>query len=342
MDHGGQSLVLADGDRIWGLHTGLVRFEIPTSVTVTVLPYDGISASGAGGVEIQARDVRIGGLLDATGAGYTGGGGAGGGGGGDDNGGDPFYGGRGGSGGTAAYGDGTFDGEDGQDSTPLPGFPTMGPPGPGGSGAPGDGPFGGSPDGLLDGGYAAPACNGDVTTDTTLLMGSGGGGGSGLMGEGIVPIGGPGGGAGGHGGGVIRLLAACEFVLESGARLVADGTFGGNGELFAGRDGGDGGDPKQAQEGLGGMNMSYQPPWTGRSGGRGAGGGILIDVSQASTVRFEPGAVISTLGAGESESLGGTVKVFFVHSDPALDGVTLHAGRLLTVSSPPISCWVLH
>ncbi len=342
MDHGGQSLTLADSDRIWGLHANLARFEIPTSVTVTVLPYDGSTTSAAGGVEIHARVIHIAGILDATGAGYTGGGGGGGGGGGDDFGGDPFYGGSGGLGGTAAYGNGAFNGEDGEDSVPFPSYPSMGSPGVGGSGAPGDGPFGGVRTGPIDGGYAAPAANGDITTDTTVRMGSGGGGGSGWMGVDIVPTGGPGGGAGGRGGGSIRLVATEEFVLEPGARLAADGAFGGNAEIFTGVNGGDGGDPKRAEEGAGGVNLSIHPPQPGQSGGRGAGGGILIDVSRIPSVQIDPSAVISSLGAGETESFGGTVKVFYLLSDPTLDSDTIRAGRVFTAPSSPATRWVLY
>ena len=70
-------LILVNGDTVWGLHENVGHFEIPTSATVKVMPYDGVSTSTLGTFEIHAVAIFIGGKLSATGSGYTGGGGGG-------------------------------------------------------------------------------------------------------------------------------------------------------------------------------------------------------------------------------------------------------------------------
>ena len=44
-DHAGADLTLADGDRIWGLHTGVATFSVPAPATVFVAHYDGAATT---------------------------------------------------------------------------------------------------------------------------------------------------------------------------------------------------------------------------------------------------------------------------------------------------------
>lgn len=333
-DHAGGNLILANGDVIWGVHTNVNRFEIPTSsTTVLVKPYDGVTTDTNGMVEIQANIIEINGTLDATAAGYTGGGGGGGG--------EP-----GtliipppsapGAGGVAPYGGGAFDGGDG-------GHPSGGFGGSGGAGAAGDGEFGGA-GGIgghyvvwpsfvpgqpgEDGGYAAPASNGDDTIDESTRMGSGGGGSGGQKADdanATPPYAGSGGDAGGRGGGMIRLFAANELTLGADARILANGALGGDGSPYSGLLGGAGGDVEGANSG---------------SSPAGAGGGILIDVRDTATVNVAAGATIESLGgndavgaggselAGVPSSNGGSVKIFYDPPTNPFSGATISGGRV--------------
>jgi len=107
-----------------------------------------------------------------------------------------------------------------------------------------------------------------------------------------------GGGGGARGGGIIRLKATQDFLLRAGTLIEAGGTFGADTAVT----------PED------GRNVS--PAGTGNPGvphpgGRGSGGGILIDVSSAARAVFEAGSVISSLGPGGNPGNGGTVKVFY-------------------------------
>lgn len=340
-DHGGADLVLADGDRVWGLHENIGTLSIPTSATVHVLPFDGTTTDSTGWFEARCARVDIAGTLDASGAGFTGGGGGGGGGGYLSPGGDwhfPPTSFRAGLGGTPAYPSTACGGQPGiaagwhlvyfpikswaQDTVSA-----------GGAGAPGDGPAAGAGGGQ-PGEYALGGT--DTSVDTAVWFGSGGGGGSGSAGGFASP--GPGGGGGGCGGGAIRLTATSSFALRTGAALLTQGWLGGNGsagtaDSIMGPISGDGGNALLPQGGLGG-NASAG------NGGAGAGGGILLDLHTAGTIRFEPGSLISTADGTSTTARAGTLKL--VHPDstaPDLSGVTITAGRLFQTSPAAVRNW---
>jgi hypothetical protein len=225
-DHGGLDLVLAGGDVIWGTHTNINRFVVPTSAVVQVNPYGLDQTYGA--VTIHATDIIVSGTLSARGAGHWGGAGGGGGGGAS------VYGftgsltpGRG-----ALGGQGFTDANDGGRAVDGFGaFGTAAPGGAGGVGGKGSGPAGGTGGDIgrgfsdtqggngsagEDGGYFAPGVNGDITIGLYIRMGSGGGGGGGAAGGGagipgtlgkIAGGGGGSGASGASGGGAIRLFA---------------------------------------------------------------------------------------------------------------------------------------
>jgi hypothetical protein len=166
---------------------------------------------------------------------------------------------------------------------------------------PGDGPFGAHgeqfyggihcPD-VWNGGYRACGANGDTSTDDVVERGSGA---SGLelytcSCSNPAP-------AGGNGGGCIRLIASHSFAAGSGARLFAHG-----------------GAPQWVEYGSSYYNS-------------GAGGGVLIDTRQATTVTLEHGFQIESLG-GVDPLNGGTVK-FFIPQDVEIDDTALSAGRVL-------------
>ncbi|MEI6788060.1 MAG: hypothetical protein WCL49_06230 [bacterium] len=69
-DHGGSNWVIAGGSSIASNHYGIGMMTISSGVTVSVKSWDG---SKYGGVSISATDMRIDGVLDASGAGYAGG-----------------------------------------------------------------------------------------------------------------------------------------------------------------------------------------------------------------------------------------------------------------------------
>jgi len=64
-DWGGADLVMADGDTLTGVFTGIARFEVSEGTFVTVAPQTPL--------EIHADDVVIAGILSADGAGHPGG-----------------------------------------------------------------------------------------------------------------------------------------------------------------------------------------------------------------------------------------------------------------------------
>ena len=75
-DHGGSNWVITGGTTIASNHYNLGTLSIATGATVMVKAWDGTKY---GGLDVVARDIRIEGVLDATGGGYGGGnGGAGG------------------------------------------------------------------------------------------------------------------------------------------------------------------------------------------------------------------------------------------------------------------------
>ncbi len=317
-DHQGADLILADGDVIWGMHSNIGRFEIPEGATVTVAPYDGFPQSEKGRVDIGAQSIEIAGTLTASGSGYSGGGGGAGctyiingifsi----------PSY------GGTAAYLQVVNGGTDAHFSNP-------------GDGGNGDGEFAGqgSTDEAhngMDGGYNAPEGTGEILRDESVQMGSGGGGGAGGV-RGIRRVGiwhpGDGGGGGGNGGGAIVLRASEELQITYTAQIEANGWFGGNAykpynyvtNIY-------GGNAVPPEEGLAGDVSDSR-------GGRGAGGGILINAESAQTVTIESGASITSLGGGGQKSNGGIVKLFLPAFHEGIDPSIIDAGdSLLAIPS---------
>ena len=75
VDHGGTNWTVTPGALLGGVHVNIGEFVIPTNVVAEVAPFDG--ASG-GSLEIRARHIRVDGVLNATGKGYSGGAGGGG------------------------------------------------------------------------------------------------------------------------------------------------------------------------------------------------------------------------------------------------------------------------
>ncbi len=250
-DHGGSDLILVDGDEIWGEHTNIKHLILDG---VVIVRYHDRNSTDTGTLKIYGEQIVIAGVLDATGAGFTGGGGS--------------------------LGFGTFLGVRGKNrynevTTSPEGTAISGPTG-------------------SDGGYNEPAINSDETEDESIEMGTGGIGGSG----GLLSDpdyfncgGGGGGGGGGAGGGAVSLIAE-EFMYVPG-QILTRGTAGQSGTngtdgrgclgstCFAG-DGGDGGNSWPPGEDLGGEGGGPGPnPFAlqginGRSGGSGAGGGIML------------------------------------------------------------------
>ncbi len=338
-DHAGSDLVLADGDVIWGTHTGISTFRLTTGTVARVAPFDGTDAA-TGMVEIHADHMDLQGGLDATGSGYTGG--AGGGGGGSCL--QPCFGvfvPGGSAGGIAGQPDYPASGCQGGDGLPSivsrAGISTyMCSPGAAGSGGHGDGPFGGQMAGgaaFHPGGYAAPETNGDTTTDRSTRMGSGGGGQAGA--NGVCDMSGyPAGGCGGgRGGGIIRLFPVREFVLRSGACLSANGTLGELGYFGPGGYAGTGGSCSQKH--LGGRGDMFS------NGNGGAGGGILLDLTRTTVNLVEPAASLLTTG-GDSPATGGTLKVF--HASPAFptDNLNIQAGRVFLSGPTAATGWEIY
>lgn len=133
-DHQGQDWILTDGSVIGGSHLNVGRFVIPSGASVFVRGFDG---TAYGSLTVQARQIEIAGLLEATGRGF------------------------------------------GPDTGPFAGL----------NGA--------------EGGYQAPAANGDLTLNQSVFLGSGGG---------------SHGGRGGSGGGAVLLFAAEDLTLSGQVR----------------------------------------------------------------------------------------------------------------------------
>lgn len=313
MDHGGASLTLADGDRIWGEHTGLSRFDVPSTATVTVRPYmpDTPEVQNTGLLIVRADEIHVAGTIDATGAGYTGGGG------------------WGGDKGVAKI----------CDTCPEIVYESAT------EGPRGQARYGGSePDGPAkgvnagqDGGYDSPAANTDTTTEPVVLMGSGGAGGNG--GESTPPdpipwqegsTSGGGGGGGGPGGGAISLFAETSLIITG--QLLTRGEVGENGyhgeeALLADTcdiddifnrpclahhesEGGTGGSTdagfQQPRDGLGGRNGDGS---LAQSGGAGAGGGIVLYCEVPGGIAAL--GVMNAFGGRGQTINGGTIKIFY-------------------------------
>ncbi len=347
-DHGGANLTLADGDVIWGVHTGIGNLTIPAGVVVKVEPYDGsnrsdqMSNTQTGTVRIEAESVNIEGVLTADSAGYSGAGGAGGS--------APYVAGcTRGEGGPGRYQYSLFNSLlAGGDGTMCCGFNLMTCGGSCCGGfycGGGSLMWGGSPreaDGF-DFGYskAAPgewwrACGGymsgygvgmnsDTTTDEKIIMGSGGAGSHGGFGGGAEQARGDGGASGGNGGGSIALVARLSLSLGPAARISAEGDMG-RGRVpppTTGCRGADGAATYPPDPAL----VIDMADWT-NSGGAGAGGGILLQCKTLDGFDLQPGATISNLGGGGLVQNGGTVKLFYIQNQPSTIGVTIQTGRL--------------
>lgn len=299
-DHGGSNWVIAGGSSIASNHYNIGLVSIATGATVTVRAWDG---SRYGSVEIQAADIRIDGVLDATGVGYGGGNGGNGGFG------STQVGGAGGAGTPAATaGQGPWGGAAGAQGVGGydSGNPALTRPGwPGGAGA--------------AGGYLTNGMQGDSTTNETVLIGSGGGGGGGggagwnLAG---TTSGGGGGGAGNPGGGMVCLTASNAIVIRG--TILAKGMAGSRQNGTAGQtqmNPGAGGSlgfanlTGQSLGGNGGASIPGQcyPGGAGGNGAPGAGGGILLHAQNVDTV----GGILDNRGGGNSVTNGGTLKVFY-------------------------------
>ena len=339
-DHGGSDVVSADGDIIWGLHTGIGTFRITSGSALSVRPYDG-QDNATGMLEVYAQRIEIDGVLDATGAGFTGGGGGGGGGGCIQ----PCFGivvmggYPGGGPGLAQYSCAADTASSGGSAYVYnAGISTWGcSPGSGGSAGGGDGPFGGIP-GVYDtvhrGGYAAPETNGDTSMDRSTLMGSGCGG---VAGTGAfcsaTGVGGPGGSGGGCGGGTIRLFPSQGFRMSAWCAILANGSLGEMGKP-SGMSGDLGGDSLRATSSA---DPSLSAPGTG-----GAGGGVLLDLASVNNLVVETGATIFSLGGGDEPANGGTVKIFWPMTGSQAENPSILAGRSFISNPALVQEWELY
>lgn len=299
-DHGGSNWTVAGGSVIASNHYNIGVMNIASGVTVTVKGWDGVAY---GFVSVTANDIRVDGILDATGSGYGGGNGGNGGSG------STQVGASGGVGVPAAIsGQGSCGGSGGAQG--AGGYDSVNPAltRPGWSGA-----MGGS------GGYMTNGMQGDVTTNELVVMGSGGGGGGGggagwnFLG---TTSGGGGGGGGNPGGGAISLLASNTLLLRGS--LLARGVTGAHGNGTAGQtqmNPGQGGSMGQAGVagqslgGAGGASIPGQcyPGGSGGAGGCGAGGGICLKALSVDVA----GAVIDNRGGGGVVTNGGSLKIFY-------------------------------
>ena len=296
-DHGGQDLIIDRFNFIWGKHTGIRNFIIPENSRAYIRHYRPDEPE-RGVLEIFAETIQIAGEIDGWGAGYTGGGGGGGGG-------------NGGNIGMLPYiaPDGSRLIQAGQDGRPGGGNYCCfdGP-------SPGDGPARGEIS--EPGGYDVPGGNTDVTTDTSLLMGSGAGGARGAESTTatypylLLPFpGSPGGYGGGTGGGCVKLFA--QKTMEFSGYIRTTGSFGSPGRpgfpahcFDSGCIGGAGG--------RGGGSRPYSTLAVFNESG--AGGGVLLvcDSPNSLTLTGE----IDTRGGGVYLENGGTVKIFYRGEQP--------------------------
>jgi hypothetical protein len=317
-DHGGADLLLSDGDRIWGAHTNVGRFVVPEGAKVDVHRYyPAVAASGC--LDVDAREIEIAGKLNAEGAGYTGGGG--------------------GSGRPAFGYQPQYDGKEGKAGKPR--YTEYNSEGSLWPHAWGDGPAGGitsswNPS-IRNGGYDDIDVNTDMTTDTSVLMGSGGAGGYGDASVNTLPVlcfprprGGTGGNGGGPGGGAVRLVASERLAISGTVYTV--GATGGAGRagvpgyaailqtecVYHGSDGGDGGTGDVVNNGRG-------------NAGSGAGGGVLLLCLAKEGLEIS-GEVDTRSSEWRSQGLptdgvrnGGTLKIMY--SGDAPTSGTLLSGR---------------
>ncbi len=322
-DHGGNHLILMEGDRIWGTHTNV------DSLIVTgyfrVLDYDGVTTD-SGTLIINAIIIEIEGTMDLSGTGYSGSGG--------------------GSG--SEYNDGEF-GSQKYPVHPRPGCNSV---------FCADGPAPGFFSGT-DGGYNHPHINSDSTTDASLFMGSGGAsGGGGIPSNPFRNQGGGGGGGGGGcGGGKVALFAEQEISItgsiltkgttgqNGGAGTDGRGCVGGAGITCFRGDGGDGGDAWPPGEGLGGPgggggpDPGGVPGPAGFPGGSGAGGGILLKCDTPGGLSIT--GLLDARGGRDQYTNGGTVKIFTPDPFQPSPG-TIHAGRVYIATGPEVSGWYLY
>ncbi len=299
-DHGGSNWVIAGGSSIASNHYRIGMMTISSGVTVSVKSWDG---SKYGGVSISATDMRIDGVLDASGAGYAGGNGGNGGFG------SASIGASGGSGVAGSPGSGPFGGSGGVSGS---GGYDSGNPGVTRPGWPGG--YGGM------GGYATNGMQGDTTTNDAVFMGGGGGGGAGggagwnLQG---TTSGGGGGGGGNPGGGWIKLYATNTIIVRGTLQakgLAGARQNGGTGQTqMPAAQGGNLGSATSAGQSLGGMGgasipAQCYPAGLGGNGGAGAGGGILLQASTVDTL----GGNLDNRGGGNSLVNGGTLKIIYI------------------------------
>lgn len=326
-DHCGEDWSPADGETIAGVHMHVGVFTIAVGTTVRVKVREG---SEFGEVVVHAREVRIAGTLDATGAGELGGTAGGGG---------PST----EAGGSGAAGIGDHGGS--------PGGPGSGggsacvevakePHAPGGNGQNGSA-----------GGYAAAGANGDSCFIPQVRVGSGGGGGGGGGGGQrstccslSVPggVGGQG-GLGGRGGGAISLRARDAIDLSGYVRTT--GVSGASGQGGAEGDSQSKLDPESSSCGVCGGCADHRyaycpgmgpcgsaqndccqrpccfyyvggPGGTGGRGGHGAGGGVLLEAPSVSLSGF-----IDALGGGNDAANGGTIQIIHEGTAPAAENV---------------------
>ncbi|CAN5398258.1 hypothetical protein BH09SUM1_BH09SUM1_13370 [soil metagenome] len=345
-DHAGANITLANGDIIWGKHTNVGDFHVVSGGRVKVRPYDPeVEASGA--VQVFAKNILITGILDSSGAGFTGGGGGG---------------------GQKGYGWGP-NGYNGVDGAPghgrYPGFDGVE-----SSAGIGDGPFGGGTEGSFadpffrDGGYAAFHVNGDTTTDTLVFMGSGGMGTRGLSADttydGYAPAngrcyhppivfnGGEGGLAGGPGGGAISLIATDSMnvtgtIDSRGALPLSHGVNPTNGycpgpwEPTCSCIGGNG---AAGNDSLGtGVTLRM-----GIDTGAGAGGGVALVCEKQGALSLT--GTIKANGGDTRLENGGSIKIFYNGDEPTSG--TLISPRIykqnITITPLPVietTTWVV-
>lgn len=297
-DFAGADKTFANNDVIAGVLSGIGKCTIPAGATVFVKRYDG---SNHGSVEIQALEILIEstGILDASGSGFGGGGGG--------NGNPPGYGPTGigyGGGGDSHYAGDPF----------LVNI--------GGEGGIGGGAYGGNvagygslpsiPAGWYQPGYDA-ANEGVPTSALDALKGSAGGGGSGgyPAHDGPNQFAGGGGGAGRTGGGAVLLKSPRIRILGtilSNEKTAGDGmNSGGVNEM----DHGVGGNAVDSGSSAGGPSDTGRI--AGSAGGKGAGGGLLLQFNgkMAQITALPKILVTGTINnqGGLADANGGTIKV---------------------------------
>ena len=209
--------------------------------------------------------------------------------------------------------------------------------------SPGDGPARGAIS--EPGGYNVPGGNTDVTTDTSLLMGSGAGGAPGWESTTytfpyqFMPFpGSPGGSGGGTGGGCVKLFA--QKTLTFSGHIRTTGSFGNIGSPGSNAHCFDSG----CFGGAGGNGGGSRPYLTlGPRNRAGGGGGVLLfcDSPNSLTLTGE----IDTRGGGEFLENGGTVKIFYKGERPTSG--TIQSPRVYYRDlgelplSEPHACWIL-